>query len=178
MIVRPFTVLAFVGSLVTTWVVPAAAADPYAALDLLRPPKLALAPDFNVPALNAGRIGLRDQRGHPVFLNFWATWCKPCEVEMPAMERLYRRYKDRGFTIIAISIDTAPPSTVAAFVKNLGLTFPIGLDPKLEVADRYTVRALPSSFLIDKDGNTVGIAIGPREWDGIAAYALVESLLK
>jgi len=176
--VRRLTVLAFVGSLVTAWVAPAAAADPFAALDVLRPPKLAFAPDFDVATLNAGRIALHDQRGHPVFLNFWATWCGPCKIEMPAMERLYRRYKDRGFTIIAISIDTVPSSTVAAFVKNLGLTFLIGLDPKLEVANRYTVRAVPSSFLIDKDGHTVGIAIGPREWDDTAAYALVERLLK
>lgn len=68
------------------------------------------------------------------------------------MERLYRRHKDRGFTIVAISIDAAAAEPVASFVKQLGLTFPIGLDPTLEVANRYTVRALPSSFLIDVRG--------------------------
>ena len=67
---------------------------------------------------------------------------------------------------------------VAAFVRKLGLTFPIGLDPKAEVADRYTVRALPSSFLIDRAGRTVAIALGPRDWDATAAHAAVEALLR
>lgn len=94
------------------------------------------------------------------------------------MERLYRRYKERGFTIAAISIDTAAASTVARFAQRLSLTFPVGLDPKMEVANRYTVRALPSSFLIDKNGNTVAIAMGPRDWNGTAAQAVIETLLK
>lgn len=94
------------------------------------------------------------------------------------MERLYRRYKDHGFVIVAISIDAGDAAGVAAFVKKLGLTFPIGLDPKLEVANRFTVRALPSSFLIDRDGNTVAVALGPRAWDGTAAHAVIESLVK
>ena len=67
---------------------------------------------------------------------------------------------------------------MASFTKKLGLTFPIGLDPKLEVANRYTVRALPSSFLIDQDGYTAAVALGPRDWDGTAARAVVEALLK
>lgn len=94
------------------------------------------------------------------------------------MERLYRQHKDRGFTIVAVSIDSNGPDRVAAFVKKLGLTFPIGLDPKLEVANRYTVRALPSSFLIDRQGNTVGVAMGPRDWDSTAAHGVIETLLR
>ena len=94
------------------------------------------------------------------------------------MERLYRRHKDQSFTIVAISIDAGGVEGVATFVKRLGLTFPIGLDPTLEVANRYTVRALPSSFLIDRNGNTVAVALGPRNWNGTAAHAIVDSLLK
>src|SRR5713101_7830094 len=97
---------------------------------------------------------------------------------MPSMERLYQRYKGRGFTIVAISIDSGGTEGVASFVKKLGLTFPIGLDPTLEVANRYTVRALPSSFLIDGNGNTVAVALGPRDWDTVASHAVVEGLLK
>ena len=66
----------------------------------------------------------------------------------------------------------------ASVVKKLGLTFPIGLDPKLEVANRYTVRALPSSFLIDRQGNSVAVALGPRNWDGTAAQVVIEMLLR
>jgi peroxiredoxin len=153
-------------------------ADPFAELDLIRPSRPTAAPEFTVPGLTAGQIALRDLRGQVVFLNFWATWCPPCKQEMPSMERLYRRYKDRGFTVLAVSIDTAAAATVALFVKSLSLTFPIGLDPKMDVANRYTVRALPSSFLLDPNGYTVAVAMGPREWDGAAARAVIEGLLK
>lgn len=93
------------------------------------------------------------------------------------MERLYRRQKMRGFSIVALSIDTAPPASVAAFVKEINLTFPIGLDPRMEVADRYRVLGLPASFLIDREGRTVGGALGPRDWDSAAAHAVLETLL-
>ena len=154
------------------------AGDPFADLDLIRPRQRMSAPDFTVPRLGSGSVTLKELRGSVIFLNFWATWCPPCKEEMPSMERLYKRYKHRDFTIVAISIDSGDPQAVATFVEKLGLTFPIGLDPKLEVANRYTVRALPSSFLIDRQGNTVAVALGPRDWDGGAARAIVESLLK
>lgn len=154
------------------------AGDPFADLDLIRPSRLSPAPDFTVPRLGSGSLSLKALRGQLVFLNFWATWCPPCKDEMPSMERLYQHYKGRGFTIVAISIDSGAPDGVARFVKKLGLTFPIGLDPKVEVANRYTVRALPSSFLIDRNGNTIAVALGPRDWNGKAAHAVVEGLLR
>lgn len=94
------------------------------------------------------------------------------------MERLHGRYKDRGLTIVAVSIDTDGARAVAKFVKALGLTFLIGLDPKLAVANQYGVRALPSTFLIDENGNIAAMALGPRDWDGTAAHAVIESLLR
>lgn len=93
------------------------------------------------------------------------------------MERLYRRYKDHGFTIVAISIDTNT-AAVAPFAKRFKLTFPIGLDPKTTVANQYAVRGLPATFLIDKRGTVAAVAIGPRDWDGKAAHAAIESLLR
>jgi len=97
---------------------------------------------------------------------------------MPSMERLYRRYKGRGLTILAVSIDSGGAAPVAAFVKKLRLTFPIGLDPKLAVANQYAIRGLPASFLIDKAGNIAAVAVGPRDWDGTPARAVIETLLK
>lgn len=94
------------------------------------------------------------------------------------MERLYRRYKDRRFTIVAISIDADGASAVAPFVKKLRLTFPIGLDPKMALANQYAVRALPSTILIDRSGSSAAMALGPRDWDGKTAHAVIESLLK
>jgi peroxiredoxin len=156
----------------------AATADPFTELALIRrnPPRPA--PDFSVPGLGAQPVRLKDFRGKVVFLNFWATWCPPCKEEMPSMERLYRRYKDRGLTILALSVDADGAAAVAAFVKSLGLTFPIGLDPRMDVANRYGIRALPGSFLIDRASNVVAVAIGPRTWDNQPARAVIEDLLK
>ncbi len=94
------------------------------------------------------------------------------------MERLYRRYNGRGFTVLAFSVDSEGASVVAPFVKTHGLTFPVALDSKMAVAERYRVRGLPTTFLVDRRGNLVAVAMGPREWDGPAARALVEHLLK
>jgi peroxiredoxin len=154
------------------------AADAFRALDLIRPSRAKAAPEFTLSGLGGERITLRELKGKVVFLNFWATWCPPCKEEMPSMERLYRRYKERGFTILAVSIDAGGERAVRDFVKAHGLTFLIGLDPKLEVANLYTVRALPSTFVIDRSGNTAAVALGPRDWDGAAAHAVIESLLK
>jgi peroxiredoxin len=159
-------------------VVPTAGvADPFADLDLIRLRQPASAPDFTVPRLGSGSIGLKELGGRLLFLNFWATWCVPCKDEMPSMERLYQRYKSRGLVVLGLSVDRNGPA-VAPFVKRLGLTFPIGLDPDMAVADRYRVRALPASFLIDRNGNTVAVALGAREWDRKAARDVIEALLK
>lgn len=158
--------------------VPAWAGDPFAELALLRPSRPTAAADFAVPSLTSQPLRLSDFKGKIVLLNFWATWCPPCKEEMPSMERLYRRYKDRGFTILAVSIDTGGAAPVAAFVKKFGLTFPVGLDPKLAIANEYRVRGLPSTFLIDKTGNIAAVAVGPRDFNSAAAHAVVEALLK
>jgi len=156
----------------------APAQDPYKALDLIRPSRLQPAKDFSVPTPDGKMLRLADQKGKVVFLNFWATWCPPCKEEMPAMERLYQRYKDKGFVVLALSVDAEGGRVVSPFVKEYKLSFPIGLDPKMEVADRYGVRALPTSFLANRTGALVAVALGPREWDGKAGQALIESLLK
>lgn len=93
------------------------------------------------------------------------------------MERLYQRYKSTGLVVLAISVDSEA-TVIPGFVKQNKLTFPIGHDPKMALAERYGVRALPSSFLIDRRGNLVALAIGPRAWDTSASYAVIESLLK
>lgn len=92
------------------------------------------------------------------------------------MERLYQRYRDKGLVVIGISVDSDAVA-VPPFLKKNGLTFPIGHDPKMSLADVYGVRALPSSFLIDRKGGLAALAIGPRAWDTKPAYAVIESLL-
>jgi len=146
-------------------------------LDLIKPAKTKLADDFAVPTPGGETFRLGDQRGKVVMVNFWATWCPPCLEEMPAMERLYRKHKDAGFTLVAISVD-ADPKKVKPFVSEHKLTMPIGVDPKMDLANTYGVRALPSSFMIGRDGNLAALAIGPRAWDNDAAHSLVEGMLR
>jgi peroxiredoxin len=146
-------------------------------LDLIRPARSRLAEDFTLPTHGGGKVGLTAQRGKVVMINFWATWCPPCLEEMPAMERLYRQQKDAGFTLIAVSVD-ADPGKVAPFVAEHKLTFPIGLDPRMEMANAYSVRALPSSFIVGRDGNLTALAIGPRHWDNDASHSLIEGLAR
>jgi peroxiredoxin len=151
---------------------------PYKTLDLIRPARPAAAKPFTVPSPTGPPVSLRDFKGKVVLLNFWATWCPPCKEEMPSMERLHQRYRKRGFTVLAISIDADGAAAVVPFAKNLGVTFPIGLDPKMALATEYGVRALPSTFVIDRHGSTVAMAIGPRDWDSKAAHEVVEALLE
>jgi len=157
---------------------PAAASDPAAALSLMSPKPLRPAKDFRVDTPDKRALALAEFKGKVVFLNFWATWCKPCEEEMPGMERLYKKYKDKGLVVIALSEDADGANDVAPFVKKYGLTFPVGLDPKMSVAAQYGVWALPSTFIIDRQGNRAYFANGPRDWDGAAAHEFFESVLR
>jgi peroxiredoxin len=144
-------------------------------LDLIRPSRPKAAEAFTLPTLHGGSFRLADQRGKLVFVNFWATWCPPCREEMPAMERLWRRHQSDGLVIVAISLD-ADAKVVPPFVKQHGFTFPIALDPKMEVAGAYGVRALPASFIVGRDGYLVALALGPRVWDNDFAHSLIEGL--
>src|SRR5712692_4171193 len=91
----------------------AGAQDPVAALSLVKPSPVRAAVEFRVPTTDDRQVTLSDLKGKVVFLNFWATWCRPCEEEMPSMERLYQRFKDKGLVVLAISEDTNGASAVA-----------------------------------------------------------------
>jgi len=145
-------------------------------LDLIRPPRPKQASDFTVSLLSGDTLKLAGQRGKPVLINFWATWCAPCREEMPAMERLYLRHRQRGFVLLAVSVDS-DASLVKPFLEKHKLTFPVTLDAKMDLANAYGVRALPASFVVDRNGYLTAVALGPRAWDNKAAHTLVEGLL-
>ena len=146
-------------------------------LDLMKPARARQAEDFTLPTPDGGSFRLSEQRGKVVLVNFWATWCPPCLEEMPAMERLWRRHKDAGFVLVAISLDT-DSRKVPPFVSARRFSFPVALDPKMAIAEKYGVRALPSSFVLDREGTVTGIALGPRAWDDGAAHGLVQAMLR
>jgi peroxiredoxin len=146
-------------------------------LELIRPSRQKYAEDFTLRLVDGATFRLSEHRGKTVLINFWATWCPPCREEMPALERLYRRHKDRGLVLVAVSLD-ADPTVVPPYVRASKLTFPVALDPKAEVGNKYGVRALPSSFVVDRQGTMTALALGPRVWDNDASHSLVEALTR
>ena len=150
------------------------AADPFAAFGTKPVATPQPAADFRLPSLSGGEVSLADFRGRLVLLNFWATWCEPCRREMPGLEHLARRYRDRGLTVLAINEDDDGGARAARFVARYALTYPVLLDRDSAVGRRYGVRALPMSYLIDAQGRMLPAIAGAREWDGPAAQALIE----
>ncbi len=135
------------------------------------------APDFLLRTLDGQNRSLRQDRGKVVLMNFWATWCPPCIREMPAMQRLYDKFGTQGLEIVAVSVDQGNPDAVRKFVDDLKLNFPVVLDPDQATKQAYQVRALPTTYLIDRKGRVVAVGMGAREWDGEASFALIEHLL-
>jgi peroxiredoxin len=154
-----------------------ALADAIRELDLIKPARTKRAEDFSLNTPGSGKFRLFDHHGQVVLINFWATWCPPCLEEMPAMERLYRQHRDGGFTLVAVSVD-ADSKLVAPFLTARKFSFPVALDPSMNMANTYGVRALPSSFIVARDGTLAALAIGPRHWDSDAAHSLIEGLAR
>jgi peroxiredoxin len=117
------------------------------------------APDFVLTDMEGNKHKLSDYRGRGVFLNFWGTWCKPCEREMPYMDKLYKQYKDKGVEILAVNVGESKYS-VQNFSDKYKLTFPILIDKGEQVQSAYNVDPLPVTFLIDKDGKVVDMLTG------------------
>jgi len=135
------------------------------------------APGFEIENLRGGNSSLADYKGKVVLLNFWATWCMPCRAEMPGMETIWKKYKDQGLVIAAISVDEGSPKRIETFSKLLDLSFPILLDPESEVSDLYKVSNMPTSFLIDRNGKIISRIVGTEEWTSPEAIQLVEDIL-
>ncbi len=125
----------------------------------------------------AGLVGLSSFSDRVVLLNFWATWCEPCEREMPAMERLYQALPRDDFELIAIAIDDKEED-VRAFQERYQLSFPILLDLDQAVYAGYQTMGVPESLLIDRDGRIVERYVGPREWDAIEYISRIRELIE
>jgi len=138
-----------------------------------------LAPDFTLRALTGEAVRLSAFRGQKaVLINFWATWCAPCRLEMPTMEKAYQRYKGKGLEILAVNVDAGPKNGVKNFTEELGLTFPALLDPKMEVLHLYRLAAIPASFLIDRHGIIQFRELGYRDWTDRGSVKILEELLR
>ncbi len=135
------------------------------------------APTFSLPDLHGDAVTLPDFRGQVVLLNFWATWCGPCTVEMPSMEQLYREFHDEGFEILAVSIDLQGQRVTKPYKEQFGLSFPILHDLRHEVNAAYHIRSIPASVLIGKDGVIAKRVPGARDWYSEKARTMIRQLL-
>ncbi|MCH7588839.1 MAG: redoxin domain-containing protein [Chloroflexi bacterium] len=117
------------------------------------------APDFNLQSVAGETIRLSDLRGQPVLINFWATWCAPCRIEMPALQDRFETYSEEGFAILAVDFDE-PAEAVLAFGEEFGLTFDLLLDPGGKIQDLFRIRGYPTSFFLDEQGVIKVVHIG------------------
>ena len=134
------------------------------------------APNFRLRDMNGQFVNLSDFRGKVVLLNFWATWCGPCRVEMPAMEQLYRTYARKDFEILAVSTDPQGIAVTRPFQQEIGLTFPILHDADYQVGLTYGARSLPMTFMVDRQG--IHQIFGARDWAAPEAHQLIDMLMK
>ena len=117
------------------------------------------APEFELEAADGTIVRLADYRGEVVLINFWATWCVPCRTEMPLLQATFESFKDQGFMVLGIDFDE-PADLVASFGEELGLTFPLLLDPGGKIQQQYKVRGYPTTVVLDREGRIRSYHIG------------------
>jgi peroxiredoxin len=118
------------------------------------------APDFELPTLDGRRVKLSDFRGQAVLLNFWATWCPPCKIEMPWFVDIQKEYGKDGLVVLGVAMDDTESAKIAAFASEMGVNYQVLLGTD-QVSDDYgDVRSLPTTFYIDRNGNIVSKAVG------------------
>jgi cytochrome c biogenesis protein CcmG, thiol:disulfide interchange protein DsbE len=122
------------------------------------------APSFSLVDTHGKTRTLKNFSGKPVLLHFWATWCVPCQEELPALQRLYEEMGNDQFEIVAVNIDRGDPAKVLEYIDKYKLTFLNLLDPEQSVRKQYFIRGLPTSYLIDGEGQMRGFISGARTW--------------
>jgi thiol-disulfide isomerase/thioredoxin len=159
-----------------------ATADPASLAPLLKPLNLVeyrtgtVSPRFSGDTLDGRRLSLTDLRGKVVVVNFWASWCAECRPEMPVLQRLHREFGRKGLSVVGVNFQE-DRETVVRYAHDLGLSFPLVLDPKGAIGAEYGVFGLPATFVIARDGRAVAFAVGARKWEGASARALIQALL-
>lgn len=152
-------------------------ADPLADMGVVTPRVRLPAPDVLLPILQGGEESLNRHRGKVVLLHFWATWCVSCRKELPSIQRLWSEYADKDLLLLGINVDRGNRQGVASFVREMGLDFPTLLDASGKVRNAYEIFALPTTYIIGRDGKIVGRIIGERDWSGEKAHDLIRYLL-
>ena len=135
----------------------------------------ALPVEIELKDLNGKPVSISDFRGKIVFLNFWTTWCFDCRIEMPHMEKLHQKFKNKEFEMVAVNLQE-PVSQVKQFFRDYKLTFTTLLDSDGAAGAHFRITSIPTTFILNKQGIIIGKVMGPRNWDGKKAFALFEHL--
>lgn len=134
------------------------------------------APALELRDLDHRRHRLADYRGKVVLVNFWASWCRPCRDEMPAMQRLKARLAGKPFAVLAVNVDEPEPQ-IREFLSQIPVDFAILLDPGKKAVEAWKVRVLPASFIIGSDGRVRYTVVGELDWDSDMVASWVAELL-
>ncbi len=135
------------------------------------------APDFTLKSSSGENLKLSEQQGDVVMINFWASWCGPCRQEMPLLEALYQKYKDLGFTIWGVNVEE-DSSSAKNLLKDISVNFPILFDNENKVSKLYNLIAMPSTVLVDRDGNQRFFHAGYRPGDEAEYDRLIRKLVR
>jgi peroxiredoxin len=136
------------------------------------------APDFTLLDVDGKSVSLSDNRGRVLLVNFWATWCTPCRVEMPSMETLYRQFSREEFEILSVSSDFEGAAVVKPFMRSYQLTFPALIDNDFEVSNLYQVRSIPATYIIDQEGVITHRYFGAKVWNDEASKEIIRKLIQ
>lgn len=135
------------------------------------------APELALKNLDGGETSLAGQRGKVVAVNFWATWCPPCREELPSMQNTYEAFKEDGFEILAVNVGENW-ETIAPFLENFSVSFPVLLDQDSEAIGQWKVLGLPTTFLVDENGTITHRINGGRDWDDPQFRKELEAIIK
>lgn len=132
--------------------------------------------DFNLEKLGGGKVKLSDYSGKVIIVNFWATWCGPCRIEMPSMQTLYDQIK--GSDVIMLAVDSLEPGEVVdSFIQEFKYTFPILLDTDGAATSNYSIQAFPTTYIIDRSGHVIAGKAGAHDWANPAVKKGLDFLL-
>ncbi|MDH7500245.1 MAG: TlpA disulfide reductase family protein [candidate division NC10 bacterium] len=136
------------------------------------------APDFNLPTPEGKQVSLSSLRGKVVLLTFWAIWCNVCREEMPMLESLHKKYRDKGLEVVGVNIDRDARTSVQDYAKQHGLSFPMLLDQERKAMKVYRAHFLPTTYIVDRKGVIVDKKVGLHKWSSLESQSFLEELLK
>ncbi len=135
------------------------------------------APDFTLKSHSGKNLRLKEYKGQVVLLNFWASWCGPCREEMPLLEDLHKKYERLGFTVLAINVDEDSNKGLS-LLKEVPVSFPVVFDPESKITELFNVEAMPTTYLLDRDGNMRYLHRGYQPGYEVAYETQIKTLVR